>query len=246
MRTWLDWCAVRPDQETRVMALRDTISNRTEQEAVEANDRAAWLKWRGPVNGVRDAQWSSRGTHAMIDSEVVKMERGGKRPGAGRKKSRQGASGAQHGSYQPVPLSDYSPQEIVRLYKLMQRVAATSGTLTDRDAFERLQGIFRAALVQFKHDPANSNDPVSGVVGEAFYRGWRNALLAAGATEADIEAMAYLNVLRVVDSTERGSEEREQQFELIAHHLACTDMTVRIRPDDTNVRVEFPDRPMRH
>jgi hypothetical protein len=60
---WRAQCAVQLDflprfsfRETPTAPLRATISSRGDREAVEVNDRAAWLKRRGPANGVRDVR----------------------------------------------------------------------------------------------------------------------------------------------------------------------------------------------
>jgi hypothetical protein len=132
------------------------------------------------------------------------------------------------------------PQEFRRLWGVMRRVAVTSGRLTARAAFERWQGIVRAAFA------AMASDHGVEVSDATFYDRLRVAMFEVGAVEADLETLAYFYVLLVVDWTSPGSEERDRGFELITRHLVRADMTVRIRPDDTNVRVEFPGRPTRH
>ncbi len=62
---------------------------------------------------------------------------------------------------------------------------------------------------------------------ERFYAVVRECLLAAGATGADIDGVAAGCVVIVVECLRPEWEEgRRDQFELIAHHLACTDMIV--------------------
>ena len=41
-------------------------------------------------------------------------------------------------------------------------------------------------------------------------------------------------------------EERWDQFELIAHHLGCTDMIVSLGKGDSFIAIQFPDRPRVH
>lgn len=131
------------------------------------------------------------------------------------------------------------PHAFRRLYSLIQRVAATSGTLTALEAFERWRGLLRTAL---SHMPNGSGSEAPDA---AFYDRFRAALLAAGALEADLDLVGQSQVMLVVDHTVPDSEEREQQFELIARHLVYTEMTVHVSPGDANIRVEFPDRPTR-
>ena len=82
---------------------------------------------------------------------------------------------------------------------------------------------------------------LSGEGDESFYAALRESALAAGAT--DIDAIATDVVSAVVECTADDPEERRLQFELIVLHLSCTDMTVRIRPDDSVRRLSF--RPAR-
>ena len=74
----------------------------------------------------------------------------------------------------------------------------------------------------------------------------RESLLAAGAGDTDIDALAAYLARLVVECTDADSEERTSQFELLSHHLACTDVTVRISPDDQVITVQFPARPKTH
>ena len=133
--------------------------------------------------------------------------------------------------------SDSDPKARHRFGGLIQRVAGTSGSLTPGAAFERFQGIVRAAVVQMASKPGSG-----GELSESFYSRLRASLLDAGAVDGDFEALAYSLVRFIVDTTAPDFEERDRQFELISHHLVCADMMVRIAPGDTNVRVEFPDR----
>jgi hypothetical protein len=77
-----------------------------------------------------------------------------------------------------------------------------------------------------------------------WYEALRESALAAGASDADIDALAAV-VVRVVVDTITDPETRREQFELIAAHLSKTDLTVRIRPDGFT-KVKFPNRPTAH
>ena len=75
---------------------------------------------------------------------------------------------------------------------------------------------------------------------------WRRAMLAAGATERDLDVMAVFLVLLVIMRTKRDSPDREDLLECIARHLAGTSMVIRIGRVANYVVVEFPDRPRIH
>jgi hypothetical protein len=68
-------------------------------------------------------------------------------------------------------------------------------------------------------------------------------MLAADATDAEIDALAAWLVTTIVEWTPAGSGERDEQFELIVDHLACTRMRVCLGKADSFVSVEFPNRP---
>jgi hypothetical protein len=85
-----------------------------------------------------------------------------------------------------------------------------------------------------------------GMVDEDFYTGLRQDLIAAGATNREIDDLAATLVVGVVEATEPTSATRDEQFELIVDHLACTRMRITLRKDDAAVAVEFPDRPRIH
>ncbi len=112
--------------------------------------------------------------------------------------------------------------------------------MTPREIVERYQRLLRAALERL--DAQRLPDEVD----ETFCDMLHGALRGAGATDADVDAFASYLVTMVVESTERGSEDREMLFELISRHFAQTDMTVRVSRDDCTLRVEFPNRPKTH
>jgi hypothetical protein len=84
-----------------------------------------------------------------------------------------------------------------------------------------------------------------GDLDENLYTALRESALAAGASDADLDALAAA-VVRVVVDTATDPEARRAQFELIAEHLSCTDMTVRIRRDGSFTKAEFPNRLKAH
>jgi hypothetical protein len=83
-------------------------------------------------------------------------------------------------------------------------------------------------------------------VDESFYDALRESLVAAGATEAEIDVIAQLFITWVVENTEPDSEERVSQFELITEHLARTKVRITLNQADTVLTVEFPNRPRPH
>jgi hypothetical protein len=83
-----------------------------------------------------------------------------------------------------------------------------------------------------------------GMVDEDFYTGLRQDLIAAGATDTEIDGLAATMVVGVVESTEATSPTRDEQFGLIVDHLACTRMRITLRKNDAAVAVEFPNRPL--
>ena len=111
---------------------------------------------------------------------------------------------------------------------------------TDRARLARAQSVIRKALARMADKRHSEMD-------QSFYSDWRQSLLDAGATETEIEAQALFFVTRVMEETTPADAEfRREQLELIAHHLACTEMHVRISKDDQCMRVDFPDRPKRN
>jgi hypothetical protein len=81
---------------------------------------------------------------------------------------------------------------------------------------------------------------------EYFWSLMREAMLAACATDGEIDALAAHFIVWTVENTVPRSEERRGQIELIADSLACTAVTVGIGGGDTHVRVEFPSRESVH
>ena len=112
--------------------------------------------------------------------------------------------------------------------------------LTPLDVFEHRQHLLRQVLDRLQALRLPSE------LDESYYDAIRAILLAAGAVAADIDAIATCLVRLVVERSDAGPEERETQFELIAQHLALTEMTVRINAANVVVRVEFPARPTTH
>ena len=85
-----------------------------------------------------------------------------------------------------------------------------------------------------------------GTIDDEYCADWRKAMLAAGATERDIDVLAVFLVLLVIADTERDSPDRQEHIERIAEQVARTSMVVLIGLGDDYVRVEFPDRPLIH
>jgi hypothetical protein len=112
--------------------------------------------------------------------------------------------------------------------------------LTTPEGVERFQQVVRTALERL--DALRLTDDLD----ESFYEALRTALVAADATEREIDALAVCYVVHVVECTAPHSETRLEQFELIGAHLACTDMEVRIGTGDCYVWVAFPNRPKVH
>ena len=108
-----------------------------------------------------------------------------------------------------------------------------------RDAFERRQRLLRVVVEQLSRQRLGELD-------EYFWTALRDAYLAAGATPDDISALAAFLAAQIVEWTAPASAARREQFQLIAEHLACADMTIRIAPGDASVGVEFPDAPKVH
>jgi hypothetical protein len=85
-----------------------------------------------------------------------------------------------------------------------------------------------------------------GEVDDACWDALRARLLTAGATEREIDRLAVYFVTWIVNNTEPESEERQEQFEWLAGHLACTEMDIAVGIDDAFVAVKFPSRPRIH
>lgn len=82
-----------------------------------------------------------------------------------------------------------------------------------------------------------------GEVDGYFWDVFREGLLKAGALTEEIDRIAASMVCLVTDHLEADDHnEREYHLELIARHLACTDMTVGIRKGAV-VWIHFPNRP---
>jgi hypothetical protein len=86
----------------------------------------------------------------------------------------------------------------------------------------------------------------AGRVDEGFYTGLRQDLIAAGATDTEIDGLAATMAIVVVESTEPTSPTRDEQFALIVDHLACTCTRITLGKNDAAVAVEFPNRPQIH
>jgi hypothetical protein len=109
--------------------------------------------------------------------------------------------------------------------------------MTPRQRVERWQRVMREALARM--DGLRLPDDLD----ESFYEAWRESLVLAGATDAEIYSLAELFITWAVERTEPGSEERGSQFELITDHLACTKVRICLNQADTLLSVEFPNRP---
>jgi hypothetical protein len=89
-----------------------------------------------------------------------------------------------------------------------------------REVSERRQRVLRAGLEKM------GTLRLSGDPDESFYDALRESVLAAGATDADIDALATYVVDSIVEQTADDPENRRLQFELIALHLSCADMII--------------------
>jgi hypothetical protein len=69
-------------------------------------------------------------------------------------------------------------------------------------------------------------DPWRGTIDDEYCAAWRNAMVAAGGTERDIDVLAVFLVLLVIADTERGSPDRGGLIERVAEHVACMSMRV--------------------
>jgi hypothetical protein len=114
------------------------------------------------------------------------------------------------------------------------------GGLTPRETFERRQQILRDALEKMEALR------LPNVLDESFWDALRGSMLAAGAVDADLDALATYYVCLTVESTKPDSDERERQLDLIGRHFCRTDMNIRIGKDDSFIRIEFPDRQRIH
>jgi hypothetical protein len=106
------------------------------------------------------------------------------------------------------------------------------------EEYRRCQAVVRHAYPQVPDS--------LGPLDDEYCAAWRTAMLAAGATERDLDVLAVLLVLRVIMLTERDSSDRRDLIECIARHLAGTSMVIRIGRVANYVVVEFPDRPRIH
>jgi hypothetical protein len=112
--------------------------------------------------------------------------------------------------------------------------------MTPRERLDRWQRIMRVAFERI--DALRLSDDLD----ESFYEPLRAALVAAGATDREIDGVAELLITWVVQTTAPDSETRVSQFALIIDHLACTTVRIGLTPGDTLLTVDFPDRPRRH
>jgi hypothetical protein len=78
----------------------------------------------------------------------------------------------------------------------------------------RLQRIVREAIARVKALPIGDD------LDETFWEALRWSLVAAGATDAEIEGIAQVFVKWTVEQPGLDSEQRVSQLELIADHLA--------------------------
>ena len=88
------------------------------------------------------------------------------------------------------------------------------------EEYRRCQAVVRHAYPQVPDS--------LGPLDDEYCAAWRTAMLAAGATERDLDVLAVLLVLRVIMLTERDSSDRRDLIECIARHLAGTSMVIRI------------------
>jgi hypothetical protein len=137
-------------------------------------------------------------------------------------------------SDQPVSLIDIAPLDLRRLIGFLRRGAdPASGSPEVRDAgLGRLRGIVREAFGETR-DQAGAD-----AWDKALYDRVHAALVAAGATELHVDAMAYAFVSFIVERRAPQPEEREHQLAMVTRYLAL-DVTMPIRPGDG--RVELPD-----
>jgi hypothetical protein len=103
------------------------------------------------------------------------------------------------------------------------------------DQFERWQHVVGAPLERI--DPTR----LTGELDESFWDRLRNALIMAGATEREIDLVAAI-LARFVAKDVADSDRREEALELLARHLACTEMTIEIGPRVCDTTVNFPQR----
>ena len=82
-----------------------------------------------------------------------------------------------------------------------------------------------------------------GRADEGFYTDLRQDLIAAGATDTEIDGLAAALAVCIVKVTKPTSSARNEQFGLIVDHLACTFMRIELTANDDVLDVEFPNRP---
>ena len=80
------------------------------------------------------------------------------------------------------------------------------------EEYRRCQAVVRHAYPQVPDS--------LGPLDDEYCAAWRTAMLAAGATERDLDVLAVLLVLRVIMLTERDSSDRRDLIECIARHVA--------------------------
>jgi hypothetical protein len=126
-----------------------------------------------------------------------------------------------------------------KAYRMLSFLSPPVGGLTPRESFERRQRILRAALDTM--EKLRLTDDLD----ESFWDALRQSVLAAGGTDADLDGLASYFICFVVEAT--GDQDvREQQFELIAKHLCCTDMRIRIGKGERSMSIEYPNRQRIH
>jgi hypothetical protein len=102
-----------------------------------------------------------------------------------------------------------------------------------RDQFERRQHVVDAAVKRIDVSRFTHTD-------EGFWVALREALIAAGGTEREVELVAASLVRWVVTTAD--ADCCEEVLELIAERLVRSDITIRVGPRVCDTSVEFPDR----
>lgn len=106
--------------------------------------------------------------------------------------------------------------------------------ISERDvaAFLRFQPVLRAALERLGRLRF-----AAGEIDQYFCTAVRDAMLAVGASDEDIHRAAALMVRLIVQGTKPGSEGRQELLELVAEHVACSDMEIRVNESSGSVQV---------
>jgi hypothetical protein len=105
----------------------------------------------------------------------------------------------------------------------------------------------RLAVLSAAHDWMTAQGFVSDAdADESFWALKRESLLAAGATEADIDALAAFYIAMIAEAMAFDLDRCKEQIEAIVDHLVCcTEVDVRIR-NNAVLSVIFPDRDRIH